>query len=274
MTEYRWGKKRFEFHGGLPRLFLHETHERRVRLCIRAVGFLGVLIGIATLDWYYSLALGFVLLAVGWFLEKTLFYYPSMFVGPIMHDYDRDEWQGMVVVQIGGLETPSQHWIVGICVKTEEYAERFFAHLQALTGREDDEQGDLRLTFIVDEDTYYVYLYSEPMRQSFLKYEQDVRREYRDSKHGKVHFPLMMTQIICKGFETTNGFALGMFLDSHESDKEFLLAPYTIGEDGSPTPSASADPIRMTTYKFRLPHELSREDLEYYHWDKIVRGQS
>jgi hypothetical protein len=156
-------------------------------------------------------------------------------------------------------------------VRTEEYARRFFNHLHAWTGRDDNEQGDLRLTFIVDEDRYFVFLYSELMRQSFQKFADEVKEQNLLSKYGKEHFPLIFSQTIWKDFETTKGFALGMFLDTNPPGQEFLPAPYVTSADGTPKPVDTAEPIHMTMYKFKLPHELTQEDYEYVHWHKGVQ---
>jgi hypothetical protein len=61
-----------------------------------------------------------------------------------------------------------------------------------------------------------------------------------------------------------------MFLDTNPPGKAFLLAPYVMAENGTPKPSESAEPIRMTTYKFKLPDELNKDDFEYIHWRKII----
>ncbi len=159
---------------------------------------------------------------------------------------------------------------MGVWLRTEAYAQRFFEVLHSWTGADDGTQGDLRLTFIVDEDQYFVFMYCDPMRASFKKMTDKITEKMRLEKYGKEHFPLAMFQILCKGFDTSKGFALGMFLDTNPPGKEFLLAPYVVGKDDTPRPSEAAEPIRMTTYKFKLPHELNQEDLEYIHWRKII----
>jgi len=274
MTRFNWGQKRFEIKNGLPRLFLHEKNEIIVRWILRGLTVLGIVLSVIILEWYYALAIAIALVVLDWFLERTLFYYTSMFVSNMMPDYDADQWVGTVFVSIGEPEDLRSRKIVGIWVKSEKYATRFFEHLKELTGRDDFEQGDLRMTFIVDEDRYFVFLYSDLMRDSFKKFAEGIKDENLLTKYGKEHFPLIMFQIICKSFETTRGFALGMFLDTNPSGKEFLLAPYVTSEDGAPRPAEVAEPIRMTTYKFKLPHELTNEDIEYYHWHKIIRRTS
>lgn len=271
MTRYNWGPKRFEIKNRLPRLFLHEKHEQVVRWVLRGLTVLGIALSVITFEWYYALSISIALVVLDWFLERTLFYYTSMFVSNMMLDYDPDQWVGTAIVSIGEPKDPRSRKIIGIWVRTEEYARRFFDHLHAWTGRDDNEQGDLRLTFVVDEDMYFVFLYSDLMRESFQKFADGVKEQNLLSKYGKEHFPLIMSQIICKGFDTTKGFALGMFIDTNPAGREFLLAPYVTSADGTPKPADTAEPIRMTTYKFKLPHELTQEDFEYFHWHKVVR---
>jgi hypothetical protein len=274
MPKYYWGRKWFEIKGGLPRLYLHEKHENLVRWVLRALTTLGVVSSVFTFEWYIALALSIALVAIDWFLERTLFYYSSMFVGEMLLDYDPNEWVGTVIVSIGEPKDPESRKIVGVWLRTEDYAKRFFDLLHNWTGTKDNTQGNLKLTFVVDEDRYYVFLYSDPMREAFKEFAASVEEENRLSKHGKEHFPLFMQQILCKSFETTKGFALGMFLDTNPPGKEFLLAPYIMSEKGTPAPSESAEPIRMMDYKFKLAGDLNQDDFEYFHWHKVVRRKA
>lgn len=271
MAKYHWGKKRFDFKGGLPRLYLHEKQEKVVRWSLRILTGVGIILSVFSLPWYFSLSFSLGLVVLAWFIERTLFYYTSMYVSPLMLDYDPDKWVGMVAVSIGEPTDPESKKIVGIWLQDEDYARRFFEHLHNVTGRVDGQQGDLRLTFIVDEDMYYVFLYSDLQRKAFTSFAERVKSENLLTKYGKEHFPLIMSQIICHGFETTKGFALGMFLDTHPTDEEFLLAPYVGSINFPPRPAASAEPIKMTSYKFKLPHELTQDDFEYLHWHKVVK---
>lgn len=271
MAKYHWGKKRFDFKGGLPRLYLHEKSEKVIRWVLRGLTIIGIILSIFSLPWYESLVLSIGFVVLEWFIERTLFYYTSMFVSTMMLDYDPAKWVAMVVVSLGEPRDPKSKKIVGIWLEDEDYAKRFFEHLQRLTGRDDGDQGDLRLTFIVDEDMYYVFLYADVQREAFTTFAESVKNENLLTKYGKEHFPLIMSQIICHGFETTKGFALGVFLDTHPTDKEFLLAPYVRDSNGAPRPAESAKPILMKSYKFKLPHELTQDDFEYFHWYKVVK---
>ncbi|GEM_PF-2688625 len=274
MSQFHWGKKRFDFKNGLPRLYLHEKNETIVRWILRFLIGLGIVLSVFTFTWYFALIISIMLVLIDWFLERTLFYYTSMYVSDMILDYDPDQWVANVIVSIGEPEDPNSRKIVGIWLKTEEYAKKFFDVLHNWTGKEDQTQGDLCLTFIVDEDSYYVFIYTNPMRESFKKFAEDIKQENILKKFGKEHFPLFMQQILCKGFATTQDFALGMFIDNHPNGKEFLLAPYVSAPNSTPRPSESVEPIYMTEYKFKLPHELTKDDFEYYHWHKIVERKA
>lgn len=269
MTKTHWGRKWIDFHNGFPRLFLHEKNERRVRWTLRSLTTVGVATSVVTMPWYISLGVALILLLIDVFLERTLFYYSSMYVDALMENYDPDEWVATVVVSIGEPEDPRSRKIVGLAFKTEDYANRFFETLHAWNGTDDGKQKDLRLTFIIDEDHYYVYLYSSPDKSKFKLFKEKVEKENQITKHGKEHFPLMMQMIICKGFETKHGFALGVFIDHNPPGKEFLLAPY-IWDGQAPKPFEGVKPLYLTDYKRKLPYELTQDDYEYFHWHKLV----
>ena len=269
MPKTRWGRKWIDFHKGFPRLFLHEQYERMIRWLLRVLTAIGVGTSVLTMPWYWSFTTSLGLLVLDAFLERTLFYYSSLYVDALMENYDPDEWAATVVVSLGEPKDPRSKKIVGLAFKTEEYAKRFFETLHHWNGSSDHRQQDLCMTFIVDEDRYYVYLYSDPEKARIKSFKNKVEQESQLSKYGKEHFPMIMQMIFCHGFETKYGFALGMFLDTNPPRKEFLLAPYT-WDGSSPKALGGIEPILMKTYKSKIPFELTQDDYEYYHWHKVV----
>ena len=270
MREIKFGRKWFEIENGLPRLYLHEKNEKRVRWALRTFTGIGIALSIVALDWYLSLSTAIGLVVVDWFLERTLFYYSSLYVDAIMDNYDPDEWVATVVVSIGEPTDPTTKRIIGLAFRTEDYAARFFEILHRWNCSDDYRQNDLKLTFVIDEDMYYVYLYSTPDKETIEKFRSNVEEESKYDKYGKEHFMLVMQQIFCKGFETAREFALGMFLDNHPQGEEFLLAPYIWDADAGPRAFDGAEPILMRDYKSKLAIDLDRTDYEYFHWIKVV----
>lgn len=151
----------------------------------------------------------------------------------------------------------------GVCRKV-------FGVLHNWTHTDDCSQGNLKLTFIVDEDAYFVFIYSDPLSKSFREFSHKVGEDNKYEKYGKEHAPLVMQQILCHGFPTTKDFALGMFLDNNPPGKEFLLAPYITGKDGTPIAADKIQPILMSDYKSKIPDELGDDDFESVHWKKII----
>ncbi len=60
-----------------------------------------------------------------------------MFVSNMLLDYDPNEWVGTVIVSIGEPHDPRSRKIVGVLLRTEDYAQRFFEALHSWTGNSD-----------------------------------------------------------------------------------------------------------------------------------------
>lgn len=270
MQEMKYGRKWFGVKDGLPRLYLHEKNERRVRWAIRTITFTGIALSVVSLPWYYSLLCAASLVGLDFFLEKTLFYYSSLYVGTLMENYDPDEWMATIVISHGEPTDPKSKMIVGLAFRTENYANRFFETLHGFNSSNDYRQKDLMLTFVIDEDMYFVYLYARPDKSSVTAFKESVEEKSKFEKYGKEHFMLMMQMVICKGFETTRNFAIGMFLDNNPPGKEFMLAPYVFDPDKGPIPIEDAEPIVMTDYKAKIASDLDKTDYEYFHWHKVI----
>lgn len=274
VQEMKYGRKWYDVKGGLPRLYLHEKNEKRVRWALRSITSVGVVMSVVSLPWYYSLSTAVILVGLDFFLEKTLFYYSSLYVGTLMEDYDPDEWVATSVISHGEPTDPRSRMIVGLVFRTKDYANRFFDTLHGFNSSSDDRQKDLCLTFVIDEDMYFVYLYARPDKSSVTEFKEKVEEENKFEKYGKEHFMLSMQMTICKGFETTRNFAIGMFLDNNPPGKEFLLAPYVLDPAQGPMPIDDAQPIVMTDYKAKIATDLDKTDYEYFHWHKRVDRKS
>lgn len=261
---------RFENH--LPRLFLHEKHERIIRWALRGLTILGVTTSVITLPWFYSLSLSIGLVVFDVFLERTLFYYTSLYVQAMPDfEYDSDKWVANAFVSIGHPSNPNSERIVGLVFTEKEYASKLFQLLRAWNhGDSDNKEGNIFLSFITDEDTYYVYLYPSFEKASIKKMHKKLENENKLKKYGKEHFGLVMAMVICKGFSTAHGYALGTFVDNHPVGKPFTLGPFIQVPGGQPRPIEDIEPIRMCRYKAKIPSELTEDDFEYQHWRKMV----
>lgn len=261
----RWGKP-------FPRLVLHEKHEEKIRWSLRILTAVGIITSLITLPILvgFSLAIGLVVLDV--FLEKTIFYYTSLYVTALPDfRYEPDKWPAMVFVSFGP-PSPESDKVVGLVFSDRDYARKFFDLLRAWNhGSSEDTDNNIQLSFITDEDRYYVYLYPSIEKKSIKKTFAKVKRQNRLKKFGKEHFGLVMQMVICRGFDTSQGYGLGQFTDNHLNRKHFLLGPFISEAGNPPQPIMEIEPISKFHYKAKIPGELTDEDFEYIHWRKLVK---
>lgn len=272
MGKYKKGLPWLRFENHFPRLFLHEKHERIIRWVLRGLTTFGVVTSVITLPWFYSLFLSIGLVAFDAFLERTLFYYTSMYVQAMPDfEYDPDKWVANAFVSIGHPSNPNSERIVGLVFADNDYAMKFFDLLRAWNhGDSDNKDGNICLSFITDEDMYFVYLYPSFEKASIKNMHKKLEDENKLKKYGREHFGLVMAMIVCKGFSTAHGYALGTFVDNHPAGKPFTLAPFIQVPSGQPQLIADIEPIRMYRYKAKIPSELTEDDFEYQHWRKMV----
>jgi len=259
-----------------PRLFLNEKNESIIKWVIRGLTFFGISISVITMPWLYSLTTSILLVLIDAFLEKTLFYYTTLYV-TAMPDfkYDPEKWTANCFISLGHPSNPKSKKIVGLVFNDREYANNFFSLLKDWNhGSPDNKENNIVLTFIIDEDAYYVYLYPSFEKKSIKNMHQRVEDESKLTKYGKEHIGIVMSLIICKYFSTTNGFGLGMFIDNHPQNKPFTLEAFLHVEDGDPAPIHEIDAIKMYSYKAKIPSELADEDIEKQHWDKMIKRRS
>ena len=270
VKKINWGLPWIRLDKWFPRLFLHEKHEHRIKWALRILTGIGVLTSLITLPPLAGVTLAFFLTGLDVFLERTLFYYTSLYVTAFPKEYDGNKWSAMTYVSFGP-PSPTSEKIVGFVFTETEYAKEFFNLLRAWNdGSSEDVDNNIQLTFITDEDRYYVYLYQSIEKRSIKKQFAKERRRNRLRKHGKEHLGMVMQLIICRGFNTNRGHALGDFVDNHPVGKRFLLGAFLSKTGHAPQPILEIPPISKLHYKAKIPSELTEDDFEYHHWRKLV----
>ena len=272
MKKY-YAKKRpsLTFYKGIPKLTLDEKHESTVKWTVRGITLLGILLSAFSLPWHYGLVSAAFLVGLGVLCEKTMFYYTTLHVLPLPEfDYDPEKWVANCFVSVGEPDDPRSLKIVGLVFNDTNYAENFFDLLKVWTKGEGPEKNDLQLSFILDEDTYYLYLFptleSEEIKQRIQAIEEDNVIE----KFGKEHMGLIMQMVICKSFEIQRQFALKMFIDYQKQGELFYLAPFISNDGLEPKPIEEIKPIKMYNYKFKNRFDLNQYDMEYVHWKVMI----
>lgn len=272
MEKYKKGLPWLRIEKYAPRLFLNEKNEKIVKWVIRGITIFGVAASVISLPWYYALLLAITLVLIDAFLEKTIFYYTSMYLTAMPDfEYDPDKWIANCFLSLGPPDDPESEKVVGLVFDDDEYASNFFGLLRAWNHDSSDNEGhNFNLSFIIDEDSYYVYLYPSFEKESIKNMHREVEEEFKLTKYGKEHFGLIMALVICKQFSATHGFGLGMLIDHHPEDKPFMLGAFRPSSGQYPEPIPDIQPIKMYGYKARIPNELTDKDFEKTHWFNMV----
>jgi hypothetical protein len=276
MSKFHYKRNPFRQKGKLPCLHIHEKNELKVKWAIRIITVVGIATSIFTLHWTASLILSIVLTSISLYLEKTTYYYTSMYIQSLPNfKYDSSKWLSMLycVLDKQTSESKKGHLnIVGLVFNDEIYAKNMFELFKSWNhGSCDDCENNIKLSFIIDEDKYYVYIYPSLEKRRIKQFHEDTEEENKLNKYGKEHFGLIVQLIICKHFSTLYGYGLEVFIDNQDFDKPFLIAPFINTDKGNPIPLFNIEPIRLYHYKAKNKYELTDDDFEFIHINHIIK---
>lgn len=264
MTWLRWKNNR-------PQLVLNERHDKQVKWAIRSLTAAGLLTSLIALPWFLGLPLALALLGIEIFLERTAYWYATLFLQPFPDfTYEPDKWTAMAYA-VPKSPAPNAPPMVLLVFADEAYGRAFFGLLRAWNHDSiEDRQDNVRLTFITDEDAYYVYLYPNPdrpqIKAAFDAMEEDLRQE----KHGKEAHRHVAQIIMCHAFDSVPAYMLGMFVDACAPGSHFRLIAATCSQGAPPVPIHDIDPIDKWHYKYKPAVELAKDEFEYSHWHLLV----
>jgi hypothetical protein len=132
--EVRWNR-------GIPRFVIAERYEKRIKWGLRLLAAVGILSSLAVFPtWYSSLGFTLAIFIVEQILERTVFFYSSMFVQPLPHfDLDPSEWTAMAFLFPVDSKTPPG---LGLVFKSSDYGRRFFEWLSSWNYEADEDSQD------------------------------------------------------------------------------------------------------------------------------------
>jgi hypothetical protein len=197
-------------------------------------------------------------------LEKAVFYFTSMYVQSMPEfTYDPTKWVSMAFgVMLSPQSAPAG--MVGLVFDDPQYAEAFFKLLRSWSHRDSEDLNDnIKMTFVLEEDLYCVYLYPNPFKASIMKFFDNVQEKSKLTEFGKEHLGLVVQMQICKAFSRTHGDGIAKFAAEQRGRREYFLVGFVQTGDGKPARIADIEPIRMTHLRALNRSELCADDLEY-----------
>lgn len=253
---------RVRWERGLPRLEIHEHYEPHIKRTLHVLTAIGVASSVVSLPWFASLPLSGGLVCLDRFLSRTLFIYTTMYVQPLPDfEYEPAKWESMAFLLPEDPDSGVTN-AIGLVFNDESYAKRFFSLLRAWNdGETEDRRDNVRLSFITDEEEYYVFLYPDQGRRGPTDFNSRVRRANKLNKFGREHLGLVASLVICKSFSTMAGYGLGTFLDHQRAGDTFEVLPLLTGPDGL-RPVREVAPIVKRHLKAKARVDLTKEDFE------------
>ena len=263
-----FGRVILETDGSFKRLLLPESYRSYVRWGLRVLTTIGLgTVWLSIPSWQGSLAVSLVLLAAQQFLQRIVFTYSSMLVLPLPDfDWDGHKWLAVIFGYPDRTKYgPHPPTTVGLLFDEEAYARRVHALLRSWhQGLEGPDEDNLRLSFVLDEEFYYVFLYPSLCTKSQQDLFEKHARQTAYEKKGSEHFPMTLQMVICKRFNRGVNSALDVFLGHWNQGEPFAIMPF-YSRDGIPEPLADETPILKRALKAKTLDELDKSDQERFH---------
>lgn len=264
LISLRWDKY-------FPRLYISEKYENKIKWILRAISIVGIIISFLILPFYIAGIVSIFLLLIEQFFERTVYRYTTLYVQPFPDfEYDSSKWEAMLFhgSMDPKIKIESQ---VGFVFNDLHYASKFFELLYLWNyNNYEDKENNIQITFLIDEDKYYVYLYPSLNRKTITDFRKTSTEEFQLEKYGKEHFQIILSTIICKSFSTMAGYSLGKFLKHHKKDESFLLTAYLKSDENIPTLINEIHSIRKWHFKSKNRLQLDEKDFELFHFNKVI----
>lgn len=268
---YKWKRGKppvFRWQGGLPRLILSERHEAAVRRTTRGLTLAGIASALLGLPAIPGLGLAIALSGLQYFLEHSIFRVSFLHVSPApKFRYDPSRWEAMAFL-FDAPPPKGRPLGIGLVFNDVVYAREFFAFLRSWNdGDSDDVSDHIKLSFVTDEEVYYVYLYPSFQRPAVGRSWRLLKRAVRHRGANREPFLLVTAMVICKRFSSLHGYRLGDFVNRYRQGESFDLVALLQrpGMLGAPEEISEIEPIRKYHLKAKARVDLERDEFESVH---------
>lgn len=257
-SSLRWNRWR-------PQLVLRESQRLPVTWVLRGLAIVGIGLSFVYMPGYLGFGISAVIATIELLLERSVFLYSSIHVQPMpSFEYDPARWTS-IAYAVQGKDGEATSHILGLVFNDSEYASEFFALLRDWNlGDVNDTQNNIRISFICEQDSYFLMLYPGfkrgPVQTSWRELEQRAHHKRENAE------PLLITlsPYYCKNFLARG--ALNQFLSRVAPNDSFQLAAMKSTEAGDVTFDDSVDFICKHNYRIRTKSELTEADFEYAFW--------
>jgi hypothetical protein len=264
--EWRVGRPRpFRWNRWRPQLVLHENHRIPVTWTLRGIALVGLGLSFVYMPGYIGLAISMMIAAVEQLLERSVFLYSSIHVQPMpSFAYDPAKWTSIAYAVLGSDGAVTSH-VLGFVFNDTEYASKFFALLRDWNlGDTDDLENNVRVSFVRDQDSYYLWLYPGQSRAPVKASWKALVQRAHHKRENAEPFLITLSPYYCKNFLIRG--ALIQFLSAVAPGDAFQMAAMKTTAAGDVEFDDAITPIWKHNYKIRTKDELTKADFEFALW--------
>lgn len=265
-----WNNRRkllisIEVRNKIPRIILHEKHERKIKWISKIITIIGMITIFLVIPVPYSILLSLVLFILEQIIEKIVFSFTTIYVQPIS-EWNSDEWLGMCY----GIPQSGDLYKLGMLFKSEEYARKTFECIRTWNyNLDDDVEDNIKISFIIDNNIeYFTYIYPSFERKSVKAARDEAEEEMFKKKQLKEQHQLICSLIICKKFDYDQDSFFNKFQSSYKVGSPIEFKPYFM--DFQEIKELNTNPIIKNTVKIKKTAELTELDIENEHRNLIV----
>lgn len=267
MSRYRIGFPKIRWEKGIPRILIRDSLEKRTKWAARLFSIFCVLISVVSFPWYVAFSFSLLCFAINIALEKVIFFYVNdIYFTQLAVPYDKNKWVMNLFLYHQPPKSEAQEMDeFSIVFNDEEYAVELFKLLQGWST-----EVDLKISFIIDEDSYFVYMYPDHDNSRVDKEIERLEKLRLPEKLTNEPFAGFNHLTICQQFPVGD-FSLGKFIEHHSESVPFSINAYYSNGNGALKLIESIEPVRVSGYKARIPSELSMDEYEGAHWQFVVQ---
>ena len=266
MNKYNIGFPKVRWEKGIPRILIKDSLQNRTKWAVRGFAIFGVLISIVSFPWHIALFIAVLCFSINVLVEKVIFYYfNEINFQTLSVPYDSSKWimNGFAWQESTLVSHEDDEF--AIVFNDVEYAHAFFDLLHSWNNTT-----ELKLSFVIDEDLYCVYLYPDHDSEKVNEEIERLRKNKLEDKLENEAFAAINHLTICKSFPVGD-FSLGHFINHHPENEPCKVAAYYSNGQAEPKIIESILALTIKGFKAKIPSELTMNEYEGAHWQYIVQ---
>lgn len=254
------------FHKRGLEIRLNEKYRPFVIWTGRAVSLLSfVSIWLVGLPPLFAILISLLLWTLAHLANRFVFHYSAFFLQPLPMSFEEVSFNDLAYVIAPDRSVPT---MVGLIFKDETIAESAFRYFRALVNGADEDQEDknIKICAVLENGTYYFYLYPSEERTSL----RDFREMQKKISGGRPIMTFTMTCVLSVGLVMAGG--LRRFMTLYKNGEPYFLTAF-VQRPAGPEPLRTIQPILKHEFKIVRAGSIDgkTDPILYKHYTRIVR---